>query len=78
MEGWHGKINRVAGKAHPNIFETVELFKGEQATLICSRVCVDKMGVDKMGGTQCLDLTPMYYACCISSCGVEGVLLVDS
>ena len=30
MEGWH-KINRVAGKAHPNIFALVELFKTEQA-----------------------------------------------
>ena len=27
MEGWHNKINRAAGKAHPNIFELVELFK---------------------------------------------------
>ena len=30
MEGWH-KINRAAGKAHPNIFALVELFKTEQA-----------------------------------------------
>ena len=27
VEGWHNKINRAAGKAHPNIFELVELFK---------------------------------------------------
>ena len=32
VEGWHIKINHVAGKPHPNIFEVVELFKGEQAT----------------------------------------------
>ena len=25
VEGWHNKINRAAGKAHPNIFELVEL-----------------------------------------------------
>ena len=31
VEGWHDKINRVAGKSQPNIFEVVELFKGEQA-----------------------------------------------
>ena len=31
MEGWHNKINHAAGKAHPNIFELVELFKTEQA-----------------------------------------------
>ncbi len=30
VEGWHNKINRAAGKAHPNVFELV-LFKGEQA-----------------------------------------------
>ena len=31
VEGWHKKINRAAGKAHPNIFKLVELFKTEQA-----------------------------------------------
>ena len=32
VEGWHAKMNRLAGKSHPNIFEVVELFKTEQAT----------------------------------------------
>ena len=32
-EGWHAKINRVAGKPHPNIFEVIELFKREQASV---------------------------------------------
>ena len=32
-EGWHAKINRVTGKPHPNIFEVIELFKGEQASV---------------------------------------------
>ena len=31
--GWHAKINRVAGKPHPNIFEVIELFKREQASV---------------------------------------------
>ena len=36
VEGWHNKINRAAGKGHPNIFELVELFKTEQAnTEVC-------------------------------------------
>ena len=36
MEGWHKKVNRAAGKAHPNIFELVELFKTEQPnTEVC-------------------------------------------
>ena len=31
VEGWHNKMNCAAGKAHPNIFELVALFKTEQA-----------------------------------------------
>ena len=31
MTMWHNKINRLAGKSHPNIYENVELFKTEQA-----------------------------------------------
>ena len=30
-EGWHSKIRKLAGKAHPNIYEAVSLFKAEQA-----------------------------------------------
>ena len=26
-EGWHSKTRKLAGKAHPNIYEAVELFK---------------------------------------------------
>ena len=40
VEGWHNKINRAAGKAHPNIFELVELFMG-----------VDEMGVNHQSVT---------------------------
>ena len=29
-EGWHTKIRKLAGKAHPNIYEVVEFFKAEQ------------------------------------------------
>ena len=29
-EGCHSKIRKLAGKAHPNIYEAVELFKAEQ------------------------------------------------
>ena len=29
-EGWHSKIHKLAGKAHPNIYEAVELYKPEQ------------------------------------------------
>ena len=29
-EGWHSKIHKLAGKAHPNIYKAVELFKVEQ------------------------------------------------
>ena len=30
-EGWHSKLRKLAGKAHPNIYEAVILFKSEQA-----------------------------------------------
>ena len=30
-EGWHSKLRKLAGKAHPNIYEAVTLFKSEQA-----------------------------------------------
>jgi len=26
-EGWHSKIHKLAGKAHPNIYKAVDLFK---------------------------------------------------
>ena len=31
-EGWHSKVQKLAGKAHPNIYEAVTLFQSEQAT----------------------------------------------
>ena len=30
--GWHSKVRKLAGKAHPIIYEVVSLFKSEQAT----------------------------------------------
>ena len=30
-EGWHSKVRKLAGKAHPNIYETITLFQSEQA-----------------------------------------------
>ena len=30
--GWHSRLKKVVGKAHPNIFEIVEVFKKEQAS----------------------------------------------
>ena len=32
VQGWDSKINAVAGKTHPNVFELVELFQSEQGT----------------------------------------------
>ena len=31
IEGWHSKLKKVVGKAHPNVFELVRIFKIEQA-----------------------------------------------
>ena len=30
IDNWHSKICKLAGKAHPNIYMAVELFKAEQ------------------------------------------------
>ena len=32
VEGWHSRLKKVVGKAHPNIFEIVEVFKKESAS----------------------------------------------
>ena len=31
LEGWYNKLKRIARKAHPNVFELVEIFKQEQS-----------------------------------------------
>ncbi len=31
MPEWHSKIRKLACKAHPNIYEAINLFKAEQA-----------------------------------------------
>ena len=33
VEGWHSHLNKIVGKAHPNIFELVDTFKKEQAMM---------------------------------------------
>ena len=32
IEGWHARLNKVVGKAHPNILEVFEVMKKEQAS----------------------------------------------
>ena len=38
VEGWHGKINHVAGKLHPNIFEVLNYSRENKLSrrLLCS------------------------------------------
>ena len=31
LEGWHNKLKQITRKAHPNVFELVEIFKQEQS-----------------------------------------------
>ena len=33
IEGWHSKLKKVVGKAHPNVYEIVRTFKMEQASV---------------------------------------------
>ena len=32
VEGWHTRLKKVVGKAHPNLYEIIEVMKKEQAT----------------------------------------------
>ena len=32
VEGWHARLKKVVGKAHPNVFEITEVMKKEQAS----------------------------------------------
>ena len=45
VDGWHNKINRLAGKSQPNIYEIVELFKTEQAATEVSSLQLEAGGV---------------------------------
>ena len=36
LKGWHSRVKTLAGKAHLNIFEMVELFKTEQSHMEAS------------------------------------------
>ena len=36
LEGWHSRVKTLAGKAHLNVFELVELFKTEQSNMEAS------------------------------------------
>ena len=36
LDGWHSRVKTLAGKAHLNIFEMVELFKTEQSHMEAS------------------------------------------
>ena len=43
LEGWRSKINRAVGKAHPKIFELVELIKTEQVN---TETCLAQLVAD--------------------------------
>ena len=32
VEGWHSYLSKVVGKAHPNVYELVDVIKREEAT----------------------------------------------
>ena len=33
IEGWHSKMRKAVGKAHPNVYELVQIFKTEHAAV---------------------------------------------
>ncbi|XP_071087102.1 uncharacterized protein [Haliotis cracherodii] len=36
LEGWHGRLKKVIGKAHPNIFELIRFLGAEQQKTECN------------------------------------------
>ncbi|XP_048249919.1 uncharacterized protein LOC125378532 [Haliotis rufescens] len=36
LEGWHGRLKKVIGKAHPNIFELISFLGAEQQKTECN------------------------------------------
>ena len=36
LEGWHNRLKRLVGKAHPNVYEFVEVIQKEQTATINS------------------------------------------
>ena len=33
LEGWHNRLNRIVGKAHPNVYELIEVFQREEVAM---------------------------------------------
>ncbi len=33
LEGWHNRLNRIVGKAHPNVYKLIEVFQREEAAV---------------------------------------------
>ncbi len=46
VEGWHSRLKKVVGKAHPNIYELVEVIKSEDS------IAAMKIGQLTAGATQ--------------------------
>ena len=50
LEGWHNRMKRIARKAHPNLYEVLELFQREQAATEVTIQQLEAGGVHKRRG----------------------------
>ena len=48
LEGWHNSMKRIARKAHPNLYEVLELFQKEQAATKVTIQQLEAGGVRKV------------------------------
>ena len=56
LKGWHNRLKRVSRKAHPNLFEVVEILKKEQAA---TEVGIEQLeGLDLSQEMLCNTKTP--------------------
>lgn len=44
LEGWHSRLKRIVKKPHPSIYEIVDVFKREQATVEVSTLQLETGG----------------------------------
>ena len=47
IEGWHNRLKRISRKAHPNLYEVLELFQREEAASRVTIIQLEAGGVEK-------------------------------
>ena len=54
LEGWHARLNRLAKKSHPNIYEVIEIFQREEASSKVTILQLKSGGVARKSKTKAI------------------------